>query len=204
MPFEAPVVPAMEPEAPPAAGPKAAPAPAPAPPPAAEPVAAAKPVGLQIALEARRLDASLAATTLAYNLTLTNHGSTTLSAIAIEGDMVAAHASLPVEKQIANTEQRLELRHALLELAPGESADFKGEMRLPLAAITPIRSGNTAYFVPLARLRLEAARTADEPLVMAQTFVIGELPEQPGGALRPFRLDLGPRTFGKLGQRAVG
>ena len=204
VPFEAPVVPAMEPEAPPAAGPKAAPAPAPAPPPAAEPVVAAKPVGLQIALEARRLDASLVATTLAYNLTLTNHGSTTLSAIAIEGDMVAAHASLPVEKQIANTEQRLELRHALLELAPGESADFKGEMRLPLAAITPIRSGNTAYFVPLARLRLEAARTADEPLVMAQTFVIGELPEQPGGALRPFRLDLGPRTFGKLGQRAVG
>ncbi len=204
--FEAPVVPAMEPEWPPAATPKAAPTPTPAPAPTspAESVVAAKPTGLHIALEARRLDASLVATTLAYNLTLTNHGTTTLSAIAVEGDMVAAHASLPVEKQIANTAQRLDLRHALLELAPGETANFSGEMRLPLAAITPIRSGNTAYFVPLVRLRTEAAQAASEPLVLAQTFVIGELPEQPGGALRPFRLDLGPRTFGKLGQRAVG
>jgi hypothetical protein len=46
--------------------------------------------------------------------------------------------------------------------------------------------------------------TGDESLILAQTFVIGELPDQPGGALRPLRLDLGPRTFGKLGQRAVG
>lgn len=162
------------------------------------------PRGLDIALEARRLDASLMATTLAYQLTLTNHGPAPLSALAIEGDMVAAHSSLPVEQQIANPDQKLELRHALVELAPGASAEFKGEMRLPLTAITPIRAGNAAYFVPLARLRVEAAQVANESLVVAQTFVIGELPEQPGGALRPFRLDLGPRTFGKLGQRAVG
>jgi hypothetical protein len=55
----------------------------------------------------------------------------------------------------------------------------------------------------LARLRVEAAETGNKAVVLAQTFVIGELPEQPGGALRPFRLDLGPRTFGKLGQRTV-
>lgn len=199
--FEPPVVaepqPAPEPEAPAAAPP---PPPAPAP----EPIAAPKPEGLQIALEARRLDASLMATTLAYQLKLTNHGTTPLSALAIEGDMVAAHSSLPVEQQIASPGQKLELRHALVELAAGESAEFKGELRLPLTAITPIRAGNAAYFVPLARLRVEAAQAADEALVIAQTFVIGELPEQPGGALRPFRLDLGPRTFGKLGQRAVG
>ncbi len=199
--FEPPVVakpqPAPEPEAPAAAPP---PPPAPAP----EPIAAPKPEGLQIALEARRLDASLMATTLAYQLKLTNHGTTPLSALAIEGDMVAAHSSLPVEQQIASPGQKLELRHALVELAAGDSAEFKGELRLPLTAITPIRAGNAAYFVPLARLRVEAAQAADEALVIAQTFVIGELPEQPGGALRPFRLDLGPRTFGKLGQRAVG
>lgn len=199
--FEPPVVakpqPAPEPEAPAAAPP---PPPAPAP----EPIAAPKPEGLQIALEARRLDASLMATTLAYQLKLTNHGATPLSALAIEGDMVAAHSSLPVEQQIASPGQKLELRHALVELAAGESAEFKGELRLPLTAITPIRAGNAAYFVPLARLRVEAAQAANEALVIAQTFVIGELPEQPGGALRPFRLDLGPRTFGKLGQRAVG
>ena len=57
--------------------------------------------------------------------------------------------------------------------------------------------------MPLARFRVEAAATGDIPLTAAQTFVIGELPEQPGAALRPFRLDLGPRTYSRIGQRAV-
>lgn len=203
--FEPPVVAKSQPEPQPEPQPAARPAPTPTPAaPIPEPAQAAQPEGLQIALEARRLDASLVATTLAYQLRLTNHGDTPLTALAIEGDMVAAHSSLPVEQQIASPGQKLELRHALVELAPGDSAEFKGELRLPLTAITPIRAGNAAYFVPLARLRVEAAQAADHALVVAQTFVIGELPEQPGGALRPFRLDLGPRTFGKLGQRAVG
>lgn len=199
--FEPPIVP---PAAPPAPEPEPEPEPVPVPIPAPEPVPVAAPPGLQVALEARRLDASLVATTLAYQLRLTNHGATALSALTIEGDMVAAHSSLPVEQQIASIGQKLELRHSLAELAPGESAEFRGELRLPLTAITPIRAGNAAYFVPLARLRMQAAQGADDSLIVAQTFVIGELPDQPGGALRPFRLDLGPRTFGKLGQRAVG
>jgi hypothetical protein len=33
--------------------------------------------------------------------------------------------------------------------------------------------------------------------------VVGELPEQPGAALRPFRLDLGPRNYMRVSQRAV-
>lgn len=212
--FEPPVVEAAPPAPAPAPAPKPVPAteslspppaPAPAPQPEAAPAAAGVAGdGLAITLEARRLDASLMATTLAYTLRLTNHGQTPLTGLAVEADMVAAHASLPVEKQIASTEQRLERRHALAELGPGESADFRGEMRLPLAAITPIRAGDATYFVPLARLRIEAAPSADEQVVLAQTFVIGELPEQAGGALRPFRLDLGPRTFSRLGQRAVG
>jgi hypothetical protein len=158
---------------------------------------------LGIALEARRMNASLMATTLSYNLRLTNHSAEPLSALAIEGDMIAAHASLPPERQIASSAQRLELRHALVTLAPGESAEFTGDFRLPLTSITPIRSGNAAFFVPLARLRVEASTVSGNPLVEAQTFVVGELPEQPGAALRPFRLDLGPRNYARIGQRAV-
>ena len=125
---------------------------------APEPTAVEQDAGLAITLEALRLDVSLVAATLSYQLTLSNRGGAALSALAIEGDLVAAHASLPVEQQIANTEQRLELRHALVELAPGGVAEFRGELRLPLTAITPIRAGNAAYFVPLARLRIEAAQ----------------------------------------------
>lgn len=159
--------------------------------------------GLGIALEATRMSASLMATTLSYTLTLTNNSPDTLSALAIEGDMIAAHASLPPERQIASQTDRLELRHALVTLAPGESAEFKGDFRLPLASLNPIRAGDAAFFVPLARLRVEASTSAGEPLVKAQTWVVGETGDTPGAGLRPFRLDLDPRTYSKVGQRAV-
>lgn len=162
------------------------------------------PGGLGISLEARRMSASLMATTLSYVLTLTNSGDEPLCAVAIEGDMISAHASLPPEAQIANDNQRFAPRHALLALAPGESAEFTGDFRLPLTAVTPIRAGAATYFVPLARLRVEAQTASGDALVQAQTWVVGELPETPGAALRPFRLDLGPRVYARIGQRTVG
>ena len=161
------------------------------------------PQGLVIALEAKRMSASLMATTLSYALTLTNHSGETLSALAVEGDMIAAHASLSPDQQIASDGQRLELRHALVTLAPGESAQFTGDFRLPLTALNPIRAGDAAYFVPLARLRVEASTPAGTPLVQVQTYVVGETGDDPSAGLRPFRLDLGPRTYSRIGQRAV-
>ena len=187
--------------------------PAPAPPPAPAAPATRTPLpdpqlgaalqGLGIALEVRRMSASLMATTLSYTLTLTNNSPDTLSALAVEGDMIAAHASLPPEQQIASDSQRLELRHALVTLAAGESAEFTGDFRLPLTALNPIRAGDAAFFVPLARLRVEASTPAGKPLVQVQTYVIGETGDNPGAGLRPFRLDLGPRTYSRIGQRAV-
>jgi hypothetical protein len=190
--FEAPVVNSPAPQ--PKAQSEAPPAP-PAPP--------ARPKGITIELEARRMSASLMATTLSYSLRLTNHTGQPLNALAIEADMVSAHASLAPDKQIASPAERLELRHALVSLAAGETALFSGELRLPLAAITPIRAGDAAYFVPLARLRVEASSTSGGSLVEVQTFVVGELAERSDAPLRPFRLDLGPRNYDMVGQRAV-
>ena len=198
--FEPPVVPVAKPA--PLAPPVAAPRPAPAAP-LPEPKLSLNPQGLGIALEARRMSASLMATTLSYTLTLTNHSAQPLSALAVEGDMISAHASIPPDQQIASDGLRLELRHALVTLAPGESAEFSGDFRLPLTAVTPIRSGAAAFFVPLARLRVEASTPAGASLVQVQTFVVGELPDAAGAGLRPFRLDLGPRVYSRIGQRAV-
>lgn len=198
--FERPIVPAPQP-APGPAEPVVAPVTAQSLP---EPhLSLSLPAGLGMTLEARRMSASLMATTLSYVVTLTNTGSEPLSALAVEGDMVSAHASLPPEAQIAGDGQRLELRHALVTLAPGESAEFTGDFRLPLSAVTPIRAGEAAYFVPLARLRVEASTAGGQSLVQVQTYVVGEMPEDQGAALRPFRLDLGPRTYSRIGQRAV-
>lgn len=203
--FERPIVPTAAPKA--LAEPEPKPLPAA---PVSTPTALPDPhlsiglaTGLGISLEARRMSASLMATTLSYTIKLTNTGTEALSALAVEGDMVSAHASLPPEAQIASDGQRLELRHALVALAPGESIEFIGDFRLPLTSVTPIRAGDAAYFVPLARLRIEASTLSGGSLVKAQTFVVGELPEAEGGALKPFRLDLGPRTYSHVGQRAV-
>ncbi len=198
--FVPPVVPSARPPEPEPASDPATPAdPLPQPQLSAPPA----PAGLAFELESRRMNASLVATTLSYVLRVTNTGDRPLSGLVIAGDMIAAHASLPPEAQIASDRQRLEQRHALPALAPGESAELTGDFRLPLTAINPIRAGNAAYFVPLARLRVEAAQDGAPPLVRVQTWVIGELPEAEGAALRPFRLDLGPRTYSRVGQRAV-
>lgn len=205
--FEPPVVAPREPETPRAQPPEPVdPAPATSPP--SEPPAAPSPVapapqGLTLDLEARRMSASLMATTLSYTLRLTNNGALPLAALAVEGDMISAHASLPPEQQIASGNHKLELRHAAVELAPGQSAEFTGDFRLPLSAVTPIRAGDAAYFVPLARFRVEASLPGGGSQVLVQTFVVGEVPGNPGAALRPFRLDLGPRVYSRIGQRAV-
>lgn len=170
---------------------------------AAPPAPIGEPDRLSLTLEATRLSASLMATTLSYRLKLTNHGTGALLGLAIEGDMISAHASLPPEQQMAQAGKTLELRHALAVLAAGESAEFSGEIRLPLSAITPIRAGEQAYFVPLARFRVEAGAPGEDPFIVARTFVVGDVPEGPQTTLRPFRLDLGPRTYSRVSQREV-
>jgi hypothetical protein len=204
--FEPPVVPeaAPEPEAvqtvPPPEPTSTAPPPSPpAPPPSPSP----PPSGIALTLEATRMSASLIATTLTYRLRLTNHTDTALSGLAIEGDMVAAQPQVPAERQVANAAQHLEQRHALATLAPGESAEFAGDIRVPLNAIVPIEAGGHRLFIPLARFRVEAGAGGPGRVAVTRTYVVGEEPEVAGAQLRPFRLDLGPRTYSRIGQRAV-
>ena len=154
------------------------------------------PEPLQVALEPLRLSLTLMNATLAYRLEVANRGPAAVSALTIGADMIAAHASMTREQQLsgpgagAATVQRIE------RLEPGESRVVEGEFRLPFPQIVPIRQGNAALLLPLARFRLEAEGSA--PIV--RTFAVG----QPGtkSGLQPFRLDLGPRVYPKLAQRA--
>jgi hypothetical protein len=114
--------------------------------------------------------------------------------------MISAHASMSHEEQLsgpgdlsgpaAMPERRIE------RLEPGESRTVEGEFRLPLTQIVPIRQGNMALLLPLARFRLEAEGA--RPLI--RTFAVGQPGD--GSALQPFRLDQGPRIYPRLAQRA--
>ena len=164
--------------------------PIPAPAPATDP--------FLIALEPVRLSVSLVNATLHYELSVTNRSAEPLPPVALAADMIGAHASLSDDNQLARDGTGLELRHELPALGPGETARAKGELRLPLASVTPIRNGEATLLVPLVRLRAESG-----PWSARRAMVVGESPRAPGGRLRPFRLDTGPRIFGEVSQREI-
>lgn len=94
---------------------------------------------------------------------------------------------------------RLQLRHEVSALSPGETVSLAGDLRIPIATIRPIMQGGAALFVPLARFRIEHADGTSADHV----FVVGQLGETPGGALRPLRIDGMPGVIKLLDQRRI-
>jgi hypothetical protein len=192
----------------PAPEPEPEPEPAPAPEPASASTLAAAQAAAQVAYAAQaahplhitiqpiKLTQTVMNASLSYSLALTNAGEAPLAGVSVAADLVAAHASLPREALMAAPETELPLLHEVASLAPGETAELKGELRLPLAQAMPIRQGAALVFVPLARFRAGAAGT--EPRCF--TVVVGQ--PSPRGAIQPHRLDLGPRSADGLTGRA--
>jgi hypothetical protein len=177
----------------PAPEPEPEPLPEPLPRPAPDPALAAARAAqaahpLHITIEPLKLTQTVMNAALSYRLSLTNAGEAPLEGVTVAADLVAAHASLPREALMAAPETELPERHAVPAIAPGETVELKGELRLPLARAMPIRQGTAVVFVPLARFRAGAAGA--EPRCF--TVVVGQ--PSPRGALQPHRLDLGPRS----------
>lgn len=193
------VVPEIErPRVPPAPDRVPEPSPLPAAAVAAEPAPAAAEHPLHIGIELRKLTLTMLNATLGYRLTLTNAGDTPLEDIAVAADLVGAHSSLPRELQLAGLATELPVCHRLAGLAPGESADVTGELRVPLNQVRPINQGSSLLFVPLARFRIGAE--GEEPRCF--TLVAGQPSPGGNGAILPVRLDLGPRIYDGLAGRA--
>ena len=167
-----------------------------------EPLPLAATGALHLALQATRMSATLINTTLSYRLAVTNRGREPLHDVRIAGDMIAAHASRSATEQLGPAEASLPELHRIATLAPGESVTLGGDIRLPLVSITPIRRGDAALFVPLARLRGHAQDPAGATVMGGGTFLVGQ---EPGASkrLQPFRLDLGPRNYSRLGQQLL-
>ncbi len=154
---------------------------------------------LSLALEARQLSISLMAATLSYRITLTNSGESPVRGVAIAGDMISAHSSRSTEEQMATASSALTRCHDIADIPAGKSVQVVGEFRLPLPMIQPIRRGDLALFVPLARLRVEASQGTEGAIV--KTALIGQRSPRPGAGLQPFRLDLGPRVYREVTQK---
>lgn len=151
---------------------------------------------LQVSLQPLRLSLTLMNATLAYRLEIVNRGPHPLTGLAIGADMISAHASMTREEQLSGPGRGAAALQQIERLEPGESRVVEGEFRLPFGQIVPIRQGNAALLLPLARFRVEAEGT--QPVV--RTFAVGQ--PGTGSALQPFRLDQGPRVYPTLAQHA--
>ena len=164
---------------------------------------------LSLQFEPLRFSATLAHTVLQYRLCVTNGGKSALGPLRIALDMIAADASLGEQNLSAEAVAALPEHHALPTLAPGETSEVRGELRLALKAITPLRVGVAALMVPLVRLKLEAgvasgaqrksgrnaASKQETVLTRLAQFVVGEPDEGGAGKLHPYQLDLGPCSW---------
>lgn len=154
---------------------------------------------LEINARALHLRRSMMNASLAYRLTVINRSGGALENVSIEADLATAHGKLPVEQQLASPASALTPRHAIERLAPGERVELEGEIQIPLSTVKVIQQGKALLAVPLLRVRGSAGdRTA-----IARTWVIGQVNPQPGGKLRPFRLDAPPQTYTAVGQRPL-
>ena len=169
--------------------------PAPESAPAAAPAIAGEP--LEVSLEPLRLSLTLLNAALSYRLRIANRGAVPLTGLSVGADMISAHASLSREEQLAGPNGEAPLQQ-IERLEPGESRIVESEFRLPFPQIVPIRQGNAALLLPLARFRVRAEGGQS----VTRAFVVGQPGSRPGAGLQPFRLDLGPRIYPHLAQRA--
>jgi hypothetical protein len=154
---------------------------------------------LRIEATPSHLTRSLMAATFTCRVALVNRGDTVLEDITVELDMVTAHGSVPTSEQLADPARPLQEAGRIARIAPGERVDFAREVRLATADIRTLSQGKAQLFVPLLRVRAQAAGHSP----VARTFIVGTLPEEGAKKLQPFRLDEMPQTYRAIGVAAL-
>jgi hypothetical protein len=200
-PPEAPRQPRTEP-LPPAPARPAEPIPtAPAAPNPSSPAAAtlpAEPFAIGTAFTAKAVRLSLVYATLQYELEITNLGAEPLLPLQVRADLASAHSSIGTREQLAPAPAAMEAKHAVEALAPGDTTTLKGEVRVPLQQIVPVKKGNAHFLVPLVRFCI----LTPNGTAIRRVFTAG--PHDPGSnAIASVRLDAGPRNLRDLNAREI-
>lgn len=188
----------------------AEPAPQPvAPPPATKtPVAATadRPwVDMDMAVSQARY--SLMGLTVAYSLILHNRGDKPAQDILIRGIMGNAGAQQAALLQSFFTGETGLPLHSAVTIAPGETIQLGGELRLSPDEVAPVTMGQRSLLIPLAAFDM-AYRWAAEGNALdqgrtARAFIVGQEQEPPAERLAPLRLDQGPRQYRRPAARAA-
>ncbi|HEY9092407.1 LPXTG cell wall anchor domain-containing protein [Parasphingorhabdus sp.] len=154
---------------------------------------------LRIEFIANGASSTLLNAVLNYSVTLTNISDQDLSNIRLSGTMMQADSQ---NARNAAT-QSGDLLHETESLPAGASVTLTGDIRLPLSSIRPITIKSQALFIPLAHFSTEYIDDKGNTHHQGASFIIGREYEPPRAKMAPFRLDLGPRSFGPVGQRPL-
>ncbi|RJF90721.1 hypothetical protein D3876_10970 [Sphingomonas cavernae] len=158
---------------------------------------------IDLVFEPKSLSMALVNARLSYRLSLTNVTDAPVGPVSIACDIISAHASLSPGEQLLFGGEMVEPQHHFDSLVPGDTVSLTSELLIPIAAILPVRSGDARLFVPLARFHITVRDAERAPLISTRVFVVGEKPDQLWERLKPIRIDLGPRTFSRIGQREI-
>jgi MYXO-CTERM domain-containing protein len=209
-----------EPEAEPVAAPDDRPAPpapaapvapAPAVPPAPQPVAPAPAIDrpwIDMDLFVAQARFSLMGVTIAYRLTLHNRGSAAARDVMVRGIVGNAGAQQQaLLEAFFSGADGLPL-HSAVGIAPGETVQLTGDLRLPPDRIVPVTMGERQLLIPIAAFDAGYRWGAeeDEPAGQGRTaraFIVGQEQEPPADRLAPLRLDQGPRQYRRPAARAA-
>uniref|UniRef100_UPI003B3ABAE4 hypothetical protein n=1 Tax=Sphingobium sp. TaxID=1912891 RepID=UPI003B3ABAE4 len=103
--------------------------------------------------------------------------------------------------------------HSAVSIAPGETIQLAGELRLSPDQIVPVDMGQRSLLIPLAafdagyRWDVEGAdadgHIPDGQGRTARAFIVGQEQEPPVDRLAPLRLDQGPRQYRRPAARAA-
>ena len=153
---------------------------------------------LTIEMVAEAASSTLLNAVVSYSVTLTNTADKSMTGITLSGALLQADQASANQPAPPTS-----LLHDLPELAAGETVVLSGDLRLPLGAIQPINVNSQALFIPLVWFAARYQSADGMEASQSASFLVGREHEPKRPKMAPFRLDLGPRNFGKVGTRAV-
>ncbi len=162
------------------------------------PAPATAPV-IAIGFRPHSANATLFNAVLGFELTLSNQGEEILTRIRVFGDMVQAGEHGTGAPGLTDLSQLQEIAN----LRAGETETIISEFRVPLTSIDPIVFRSQALFVPRVQISIEFTDSAGFQHFQTTAYLVGQEHQPPRQKMAPFRLDMGPRSFGPLGQRPL-
>ncbi|RVU07588.1 hypothetical protein EOE18_00405 [Novosphingobium umbonatum] len=153
---------------------------------------------LMVALVPTRFTTSLTQAALRYKLTLHNRAKEPLGPIMLLAALADPDGDAVGPEDVHS--------HAMLRA--GGKVEFSGELKLPLAEVSPIVLGGAELFVPMVQVAIEASRSGAlaqfAPYRTEAGFLVGKAQDDgEGKTLAPIRLDAGLVNLDDLAQRAM-